>query len=428
MSVRDEVPMEAAAAGALAQEGMRRSLASFGNLAAGETVASLLRFVGLIWVARQLGPGAFGTASAGYAVALYVTLFAHSGLDIVGTRALARDARHADRTLGEIVGLRLLLAAGWYVLLLAGTFAAPLADDVRLVVILFGGSVFTFALDVRWSFVGIQRTRPAAVAAAVSALSYLVGVIALVHRPGDLIRVPLVHVGAEAVMAAILMVASRRRFGRWRPTLPPDRLRPLLAASAPVTFMLGVRGLTITVDVVLARILLSGAEAGRYAAASRIATVGISYLGLYYVSLLPSVVRAFNRGPDAMRRLVRVALIRVLSIGPAVVLVATIATPPVVRLVLGPNYAGTARLLQVLLWGLLLLAFTGIYSSVLLAVDARRVLVGVTAVALAVNVVANVVLLPRVGVMGAAIATLLTEATMLALTWMAVRKHLRTAG
>src|SRR2546421_709604 len=113
---------------------VRRWWSSFGNLAAGEVAASLLRLGAVVWVARRIGPHNFGTVSAGLVVGGYLAVFAHSGLETIGTRDLATRVETASEQLGEIVAVRLMLAVVFYAAASAILLLAPVDRQTRLVV------------------------------------------------------------------------------------------------------------------------------------------------------------------------------------------------------------------------------------------------------------------------------------------------------
>jgi O-antigen/teichoic acid export membrane protein len=420
---QEEAP-NVAAAPATTETG-RLWLRSFGNLAAGEVISTALRFGALVWVARQLGPSSFGTLTAALVLGGYLAVFAHSGLETLGIRDVSRDPAQARKRIGEIVGTRLLLATAFYGLMVAVMLVLPVERDFRLAVLLFSLSAFTIALDVRWAFVAIHRTRPVAIAVAAGAGFYLTAVLLLVRSTHDLYVVVMAYVGAEAVRVGILALASCRRFGLWRPRLERRSLGSTLGTSLPITLAWVARTLIISLDVVLVKLILTDADAGHYAAANRITLLGIVYLGLYYYNaFLPLAVRAWQAGTGDLRALVRLALRRVNRFGLATAVVATAAAPIAIEVVLGPRYKSTVVLLQVLIWSLLFLAYSGVYSSVLLAVNQQRRLAVIIGVALVVNVVTNLVLLPTVGTVGASLATVAAEMTTLVLGYFSTRPFL----
>jgi O-antigen/teichoic acid export membrane protein len=397
-------------------------LPAFGNLAAGEVVTGILRLLALLWVARELGPADFGTVSVGFVVGGYLIVLAHPGLELVGTRAVATDPDAAPHWLGHIVGLRLLLGLVAYVLTVGVVAVLPIDDELRQIIVIIGLVIFTQALDVRWVFVGTQRTRAVAVASVVGAAVYLASVVALVHGPDDLLVVPVLYVVSQALISIVLVGASRR-LGRWTPHLRRGSAQlTTFRESTPLTLAQVGRAFTVSFDVILVKILRPADEAGYYAAASRLAVVGLVYLGLYYTALLPSMVRAAQAGPDELRAMTRVGARRALLFGTPLLAVGLAVTPVLVPALLGDEYEQTAGLFQILLVALFLVGFNGIINDTLIASGRERVFAVLVGVSVVVNVVANLVLLATVGVAGAAIATVVTEALTLLLGALALRR------
>jgi O-antigen/teichoic acid export membrane protein len=237
----------------------------------------------------------------------------------------------------------------------------------------------------------------------------------VVRTTGDVTRVALVNIGAEALLVTILVVVSRRRFGPWRLQLIRADLRRLFTAALPLTLMRSARTVMLTVDIVLVQLLRTSRELGYYAAASRVVAAGIVYLGLYYNAFLPTVVHARREGREALVGVVHAATRRALILGVPVAALATVIAPTGVRIVFGSTYEPAVGLLQVMIWALPLLAVTGVYSQVLVAGHAQRPLAVAVIVAMVVNLGANLILLPTVGTVGASIATVLGELTSLAI-------------
>ncbi len=395
------------------------------NLVAGEVAGSALRLVAIFWVAQQLGPAGFGIVSLGVVIGGYLTVLASSGLEVVGTRELAREPERAAHHIGTIVGLRIGLGIIGYAIVLVAAAVLPVDRTEALVILGFALSMITLGTDVRWAFIGVQRTRPVAAATAASGLVYLGGCLVLIRGSGHVTRVALVNVAAELVLVTILVVVSRRRFGAWRPQWRRPTIRPLLRAALPLTLMRATRTIMLTVDVVLVTIFLSKRDLGYYTAASRVMASGIVYLGLYYNAFLPTVVRARRGGRAELVAVVRVAARRALVLGVPIAAVGTVVAPFAIRVAFGDRYESAIGLLQVMLWAAPFLAVTGVYSQVLVAGHAQRALAVAIGIAMTVNLIANFILLPTIGVVGASIATVLGEATSLAIIWPMARTVIR---
>jgi O-antigen/teichoic acid export membrane protein len=404
-------------------------LRSFGNLAVGETVTSVLRMVALLLVARRLGPAAFGTVSVGLVVGGYLVILAHPGLELAGTRRIVGES-NPRLLLGRVVGLRLILGALAYPVAVGVTLLLPLDRDLTVIIAIVALLIFTQGFDVRWAFVGVQQTRAVAVASVIGAVVYLGAVLTAVKGPDDVVVVAVIFIAAQAVISTVLVVASGRRFGFWLPDLRPSTpRRALFAESGPLTLAAVARAVTVSVDLILVKALRPAAEAGNYAVASRLMTVGLIYIGLYYTSFFPTLVRALGRDPGDFVALVRTGARRAALIGGAVAAMSVLMIPVVVPVLFGHAYDQAVGLLQILVGALFLVGLSGLVKMSLIALGERRKYSWITAAGLVANLLLDVVLIPTAGAVGAAIATVLTEGVVLVLGYFVIRPvlHARTA-
>ena len=399
-------------------------LRSFVHLAAGESATSFLRTIGLLWIARSLGPPAFGTLSVGFVVGRYVITLSHPGLALAGKRSVASDPASTPMLLRQIVSFRALLST---IMLAASVLVAvvlPIGRDLRIVSVVFCWLMVTQSLDIRWSFIGLQRAGVVAVVSMLGGVAYLTGALLLVDRPDDIVVAAIIYVGCEAFTSGLLIAASTKQHGIWwRNPLTTSR-RPLWREAQPFTLTYLSRTLMATIDVVIVKALRHGDEAGNYAAASRIFVIALLFINHFTDALLPSFVQAAATGTEAITAITRSAIRRVLTFTPPAALVGIAIAPHVVPRVLGREYQPAVGLLQLLIVAIVFAALNGVIAVNLIATGRERILARLTPLGLAANVALNVALVPVIGATGAAVATILTELVMLAIGLAAVtEKH-----
>ncbi len=169
----------------------------------------------------------------------------------------------------------------------------------------------------------------------------------------------------------------------------------------------GAQVLQVTIlwfDTLLLSAVAGPATAGVYAVATRFVLVGTFAAEALQQVVAPRVAAllALDDRAGAGRVLDAAAGWQVLLVWPSFVLLAVFA--PGVLALLGASYAEAAAVLGVLALGLLAAAPAGPSDSVLLMAGRSRANLAVTALAAAVNLGANLVLVPAVGMVGAAVA------------------------
>jgi O-antigen/teichoic acid export membrane protein len=89
---------------------------------------------------------------------------------------------------------------------------------------------------------------------------------------------------------------------------------------------------------------------------------------------------------------------------------------PLSALLFGADYTRTADVLQVLIWYTVVTMVANVFSQALLIENRQRRILAIRCGSLLINIALNLILLPQVGVQGAAIASLTAE--LIALTAM----------
>ncbi len=166
--------------------------------------------------------------------------------------------------------------------------------------------------------------------------------------------------------------------------------------------------------------------------------VGVTATGVYSVAAsaaealwyVPSALGAvlFGRAAAAGREAAPLASAvtrMTLALGILVALPAALVAPLAIAALYGPSFSGATSALQLLLPGVVAYGVVAVLSQYLLAIGAPGRSTAVRMCGLAINIVANLVLVPRAGIEGAAIASSISY-TATAILMLVV--YLRTTG
>jgi O-antigen/teichoic acid export membrane protein len=207
-------------------------------------------------------------------------------------------------------------------------------------------------------------------------------------------------VAAETPVAGADPGEVSRRF--WRLTAPRG-----LAATFEVVI--------VWADVVLVTVLRGPAEAGIYAAASRFVTSGTLAMQAIRLAIGPVLAGSFGRGDVAeAERVHRFSTVgAILTTWPIYLTVALFA--PAVLSLLGPGFGAAAAALSVLAVAMLAVVATGNANTVLNMAGRSAWAARNTGRAAGVMLVLDLVLVPRFGIVGAAVgwsAAMITDASL----------------
>jgi O-antigen/teichoic acid export membrane protein len=184
------------------------------------------------------------------------------------------------------------------------------------------------------------------------------------------------------------------------------------AGALVLSALLGI--VIYNADFIFLRVFQGAAAVGYYNAAYTLVTFFLNVGTAYSLSLLPSLTRLGSvRGEQ--RELYDTAMAHVFAAGLPVALGGCLLAGPIITLLFGPGYTQAAQPFQLLIWCIPLCLLRDVPLMALQAAGRENRILRVTLLAAVLNLGLNVVLIPRWGIRGAAIATLITEAVRMAL-------------
>ena len=384
--------------------GWRAMVRSFGVLAAGEGVARVLSFVAIVWMTRQLSLDEFGLVALGGNLVLWFAVTVNSSTQTIGLRDVSREPHRFKEILEPLLGVRLALSlAAIVVFAVTAAVVGSDAED-RLVLLLFALALPALSINLRFSLLALGAATTVATANVVSQLLFAAGVLLLVTGPGDAIFVPLAQALGELAFALIVLARVAPRFGLIRPRVDAGVWREHARESAPLVATQTGRATISWFDSLLIALVLGQAQVGLYSAAYR-PVLFLSYsLSLLFVSFLA----AYTAAPAGDRDVLLVRTFRLAAaLGISVAVAVGVGAGPLVELLFGARYAGAAVSLAILAWSVPLLAIGSVFTMVLVSHGRQSAVMRHTAVGVVLNVVANLVAVPTVGIEGAAAITVL---------------------
>jgi O-antigen/teichoic acid export membrane protein len=397
---------------------LRRIARYSATLLAGDTAARLLLFLFTLWVARRVGPAPFGLLTFAQAVLGYLLLAGDWGLATYGVRAVATAAAEQRAVWAGITRVRtgitltLVLVAVPIVWLVR---PEPLTAAVLLATLAIA---LPLSMLPDWACRGLGRMRLVAGLGVLQAALAVAGVLVLVRGPGQLVAVPVVRFTAAAVtvIAAFALLGSnpwtgtaRREAGAW---LKRQGVGPLLRSSA---YLLGANAAVLAVnnvDTLLLKLFKDDQVVGIYGSAYRVIQGPMAAFYALTASALPVLTQLEREGAGA-RTTVRHLVALAAAGGLLVAGLLWLLRDSVVHLLYGPEYAAAGGPLGVLAFAIPLDFVVSVKGVSYIARGRERAALGCVAVAALANIVANLLLIPRFGMMAAAWTTVGTYVLLL---------------
>ena len=387
-------------------------LQSYLSLGGGVILARIVAFVGTAYLTRTLGSYAFGIIGFATALTGFLSIGMRTAFEPVGAREVARDpAAAAPLAAGVAVFKSALIALALVILTVVAAFLdKPL--EVKLVVLLSGLTLLPLVIDTRWVYRGLARNRWVGVSMVLAQAIYVVSLLVVVKDPGDVIWVlPALALG-ELVGVGYLAYPLMRE---WNKRVDLGRAWRVLRSSGYLISSGFLGALTKTIDVVLIALLLGEAQVGLYAASYRICFLVVGLAVALHAAYLPRLARAAIEGVEATTALVQRAFKSAASLAIPIVVGGWILATPLLENFFGEPFAVAHNAFRLLLLAMGVLFLHGVLLQVLVVFDRTRPELLIRAAAAGLNLVLNLLWIPRFGIEGAAMATALAEILVLVL-------------
>lgn len=207
-----------------------------------------------------------------------------------------------------------------------------------------------------------------------------------------------------------------------------DAIRELLTFSWPLAISASFFLLLSNIDVLMISYFLQPRFVGLYRAIQPLRQVTTFILVAFTFLFLPIATEFFDNGNlSDLGRLYTITTKWIVIITFPFVLVFTLFAPSIIRSFFGTEYTAAAPALAVLTAGLFVRAIVGLNGDMVKAIDRPKIELYSVAVAVFVNIFFNVLLIPRYGIVGAALGTAIGYAVYngieLIAIYLAVKSH-----
>jgi len=391
------------------------------RLATGDLVAKATSFLAFVYLARVLGVSNFGVLEFAGSVLTYLLLIADGGLEMWGTRESAKTA-DVPALAARVVPIRLLLASISFLILVLLLPLFPHYPNLRAVLLVYGLTVFAQAFNLKWIFMGQQNMTRVARGLVIGQVVFAGAVVAFIHSAVGLVWVPVFRLVGDLASAIYFAQWFRRVHGRLPLKVVRSGVSAVLRPALTIGLSLAMGLLNYNFDAVLLGFLRGETFVAWYNAAYKLILVGLSLPIAYFTGLFPVLSRLYVESRDEFRFLVRRSVeIWLLFVVP-LVLGGMFLADPIVRSLYGPAYASSAGPFRILVWSAALVVLRWVYMDSLRATGHQALDVRCAITSASLNVVLNVLLIPRYGMIGAASATTIADVVWFAMSYMYFRR------
>jgi len=364
-----------------------------------------------VLVARFLGPENYGLLNYAMSFTALFLAFSGLGLDSIMVRELLNHPDLRTQIMGTAFRLKMIAAIIILLLVFVAVMLGNETTEVKIMMLILASAALFQSFSVIEYFFQSEVQ---------SKLVVYANVISLIITSG--LKIWLIIIEAELVffavaftLDAVVVAAGMVYFYRIAGHTPLDwkfdlgTARDLLRQSWPLVLASVVITVYMKIDQIMIKDMLGPAENGYYAAAVRISETWYFIPMAICNSLFPAIINAKNRADGSYE--IRLQRLFDLMVGLAllVAIPITLLSKPLILLLFGPDYASAAGVLTVHIWAGLFVSLGVSGSLWLVSEKLQKLSFYRTATGAVVNIVLNFIFIPRYGIVGAAVTTLISQ-------------------
>jgi O-antigen/teichoic acid export membrane protein len=367
----------------------------------------------LISLARYLGSTEFGRYSFIFAFIFLFGIIADLGVNIIVVREISRDRSIAEKMLGNALALKIFLSAAAIVLSLLTVNLLNYPESTKILVYIASFSLFISSLTGIYGsmFRVLLEMKYAVVAGIIGQICLVTLIFIIIALKGTLYHMISATVIANAIGLLFTFLFSRR-FAIPKLELDIQYIKNILKPA----IVLGLSGVFVIIyyriDIIMLSLMQNDTVVGYYSAAYRLIDPFIFIPMAFMASLFPLMSQYFKSSPSTNKLVdtYTLSLKYMILIAFPIAIGVTLLSENIILIVFGDEFSPAGAALSVLIWSTVFIFTNIVFSTVLISINKEKTITFISAIMMALNIIANYILIPQLSYVGASIATVFTQA------------------
>ena len=365
-------------------------------------------------MAHALGADNFGINTFAASFMSYFLIVVSLGYDQFLTREIAFDASRMRSLVANAISIRLGLALVTGIVLVGTLRILGQSRLIDIAISIYGLGLFGSAIGLTSVYTGLHQTRIVAWREFLTGLINMAAIMIFVHEPGDLITAICILSGTQLFMNVLIFVRYAHDFGMPRVRVPG--LADLKQARLSIVYFWSLLMITITYNfhILLLGLLRSDAEVGLFGAGWKLFVFAIVIPGLISTLFMPRLSSLASQ-PESRRAACLLFIETIIICAVPITIFGEALIPQILTVLFGPSFLSASPVVALLLINGFVVSLNIGFGTPLLAVGRQQDFFYIVAAGAIAGVILNLVLVPLLGIMGAAVGTLVDELIILAL-------------
>jgi O-antigen/teichoic acid export membrane protein len=386
---------------------------NIGSLFVSQTLGYVIVFIYTIYLIRYLGVENFGILSFALALTSILEILSDLGLNILMTRDVARDRDLTNKYLKNIVSIKIvLLVCLVTITVLALNMLNYSQTELYVVYLLLFMLIFnTFSAVFFYLFQAYEKLEYQSIANLLNSSLMFIGVFLVIRFNSGLIILSIIYALISGLILSFYVYISITRFKFPRPSFEFDRefWKPTIGRALQFGLISVFATIYVWIDSVMLSFMVGNEAVGIYNAAYRIVLILLFVPVVINAAVFPVMSRLYGSSESSLQRITEKYFKFMILISIPMGILITFFAGNIILLLFGDAYYASVIALQILIWATVVTFINSSYVQLFQSSNKQLTVTKIAFIGMILNIVLNLLLIPKYSYIAASFNTLITE-------------------
>lgn len=390
----------------------------------GKILGTILSLFIIAFITRALGKSGFGEYSIIFAFLYFFGVAADFGLYVFLIREVSKKKSCEERVLSDVFTLRFFLALGTLALAPLVSFLFPYSLTVKLGILI--GALGYLFMSLSQVLVAIFQKKLKMWAVS---FSEILGrfiqfflIFLFIRKDLGIISFICAFV-AGSFITFIFNFIFANKLVKINPVINVNNWKNILIKSWPYALSIILTIIYFKIDTILLSVLKNPRDVGIYSAAYKILEATIVFPAILTGLFLPLLAASLKK-QDVFKKIAEKSAQYLIIFGFGVSFGGFILAAPIIQVVAGSGFTESAQVLKILFFAIAIIFMGGYFGHLIIALGVQKKMNKAYFLCVFLNVIGNLLFIPKYSYIGAAYITLFTEILVLVFAAIIVYKKI----
>jgi len=374
-------------------------------------ISKILGFFYVMYIARYLGAEGFGILSFALAFTGIFSVFNNLGLGPLTVREVARDKSLAGKYLGNITVIKIFL-----VIITFGLIAITinlLGYPKQTIKVVYFLALFvilsSFSNIFNSIFQAYEKMEYQSIEQILSSILILSGGLFVISQGFSVVGLASIYFLVSAVILGYNFAVYVWKFDLPKLAVDFSFWKPTIKEALPFFLSAIVNIIAFKIDIIMLSMMKGDMVVGWYSAAYRLIETLIFIPATFAGAIFPVLSNFYVSSQESLKLIYKKSFKYLFIVGLPIAVGTTILAHKIILFIYKSDFTHSITALQILIWTIPIIFLTYMFGTMLASINKQFLALKINFLCMILNVVINLILIPRYSYIGASIATVITE-------------------